>query len=373
MKKIIYYGKFHINSPNGTYTAIWHLARAMANKTKVSIISPDNTYTQKEINEALDHGISLKSLKHNKISSYYTFFKELYTQRKITIVHFQYVRYPSQLLIAIWCRIIGIPCMISLHDGYSSSYFSTKVLKKTLYFILIDIWLIKLCQKIHFISEREKKDFRKIFPFTIESEIIKNCFIIENLPSYVKDSKALPVEKSSLKVCYIGRIDIKHKNLLYQIRLIKAILEVRDDIRFEIYGIGREVDTDKIKKEIQECSAISYNGAVYGDEKFAVLHDCDIFLHPSNWELFGYSILEAMQFGAHAVVKESADILTYDTARECISALTGDLFKDRKIMLGLCEKVKIENRQQRIAKNCAFIDRHCSIEVISTQMVKLYC
>lgn len=372
-KKIIYYGKFHVHSPNGTYTAIWHLARAMSAKTRVEIVSPNNRYEQPEINSVRSEGIEISSLTRNSSAFAFTkFLKKLYVERKDIIMHFQYVRYPSQLLIAIWCKMIGVTCMITLHDGYSKNYFKTNFIKKFIYYILIDLWIIKLCSKIHFISEREELEFSKIYPFKCKSEIIPNCFISNKRNNSSISSSKSPTQSHPINIVYIGRIDIKHKNLIYQVQLVKNIFKFRDNMNFHIYGTGREKDIKKVFSEIGQETRISLKPPVYGIEKINVLNKSDIFLHPSNWELFGYSILEAIMCGAHAVVKHNADILSHGNAIDVMTILTGDLYTDTQIMCNILDKVVENNPKIDWRSGLDFIENNFSAELIGNRMENFY-
>lgn len=72
------------------------------------------------------------------------------------------------------------------------------------------------------------------------------------------------------------------------------------NISFSAYIVGKEGDVSiaELNKSIDEKKLkgyLEYLGPVYGNEKFKILNNCDIFIHPTQKDVWGLVILEAMQ------------------------------------------------------------------------------
>jgi len=106
-----------------------------------------------------------------------------------------------------------------------------------------------------------------------------------------------PRENSpTLRVGTLGRLH-PQKGLT---TLVEAMAEVAGKIKIQCFipGSGEQEPLlrDMVRKNKLK-DILSFPGPLTGIPKIEYLHQLDIFLQPSHWELFGISILEAMAVG----------------------------------------------------------------------------
>ncbi|MEM4571464.1 MAG: glycosyltransferase family 4 protein, partial [Nanopusillaceae archaeon] len=112
----------------------------------------------------------------------------------------------------------------------------------------------------------------------------KNVYLIPNFLETVK-IKNIKENLDEFIVCYIGRIDPKHKGIDILIEVMKKTLEKNKNIKFYIGGIG-DKEFEKQLKELENNypNNVKYLGRVSDEEKFELLSKSSIFVLPSRWE-----------------------------------------------------------------------------------------
>jgi glycosyltransferase involved in cell wall biosynthesis len=125
--------------------------------------------------------------------------------------------------------------------------------------------------------------------------------------------------------------------------LIDAFAEACPDSgRLVIAGPEGEPGYQKVlSKRAREAgveSRVIFAGAVYDDEKAAVLADSDIFVLPSKYENFANSVAEAMACGIPVIITDACGIrslvegragLVISPEREALTAAIATLISDR--------------------------------------------
>lgn len=335
--KILMYGNYRPFRSNGVYTAIEHLAKSLAIAGhQVLVLNPSSKVGTRNLEFCQENGFGLSTCRGLwGFWSIFRFFSVLYSY-KPSVIHFQYVRYPSQLLVSILCKLLGIRQIISMHDGYSRGYFKTKPLKKYIYFYMVDFWLLQLVDCVHCVSLREKQDLER---WTLN----KHKFtIIPNV--YVNKGTLVPaMSQRDFTFSFLGRIDIKHKNISYQAKLIDSIASIIDNQNFHLCGPIRTENLESIVdlKSSLDIDLILHD-PLFGRDKSCYLQNTQIFMHASNWELFGYSMLEAIDAGCHLVISENCDLSNILQHEPFVTVLSGDLDKDQEAILKAIEVVSTD-------------------------------
>lgn len=317
------YGKYKPHRSNGVYTAIEHLTRSLvAHNHKVTIVVPSSDFCDEQLLFADQNGFTLKSCRG--LFGFFSIIKIIsyFLIERPDVVHFQYVRYPSQLAVSLIAKFLGINQVISVHDGYSAGYFSHSKLKKYMYFFLFDIWLLNLVNKIHCVSDRERKQLEKWCVNKKKLHIIQNMYIRRN-------SKNFKYNERCYDYSYLGRVDFKHKNIGYQARLIDLVHNSNGSIKFHLCGPIRQPNQQLLIELRNEIGIkIVEHEPKFGKEKFEFLQNSKIFMHASNWELFGYSILEAVDAGCHIIISRNCDLAKELEYQPFSTILVGELAND---------------------------------------------
>lgn len=98
---------------------------------------------------------------------------------------------------------------------------------------------------------------------------------------------------------YIGKIE-ERRNIVFLIDLLNEISKLRDDIKLILIGKGKKEYIDRVKKKIDKYKLkdkIIYGEKMEQKELSKIYNMCDIFLLPTEYEIFGMVLLEAMYFG----------------------------------------------------------------------------
>ena len=91
-------------------------------------------------------------------------------------------------------------------------------------------------------------------------------------------------------VLYVGRLD--RRKGIETLKILASKMTVRNEIKFVVIGSNLEgFDIETLSPNIL------YLGRLSKDELFSFYRECDLFFHPSKFETFGLSILEAMLCG----------------------------------------------------------------------------
>lgn len=137
---------------------------------------------------------------------------------------------------------------------------------------------------IHFTSEREHDDARRLGIATPRSFVIPNGIDVPPPSSRIRDPRL---------VLFLGRINWK-KGLD---RLITAITQVNDA---RLVVAGR--DEDGYAASLPKHDRVEWIGEVHGAQKEELLQQATVFALPSMSENFGNAVLEAMSYGMPVIV-----------------------------------------------------------------------
>jgi glycosyltransferase involved in cell wall biosynthesis len=152
---------------------------------------------------------------------------------------------------------------------------------------------------IHFTSEREREDARKVGIPIGHSFIVPNGIDLAARPDVRRDDNT---------VLYLGRINWK-KQLE---RLIEAMPR---DAKLIIAGNDEENLTPKLR-ELARGRDVEFPGPVYGDAKWELLSRASVVALPSLSENFGNVIVEAMMMSTPVVVSPEVGVASdVETAR----------------------------------------------------------
>lgn len=181
-----------------------------------------------------------------------------------------------------------------------------KFLKKLIAKILFFNNYVKNSNGLIFLNEMEKLN-------SIYHQ--KNEFILPNGVKRLDINLNRKREKNqSINFIFLGRIDIFNKKLdiLFDILIKKKKYFMENNIIFNFYGKGTKKDMEIFNNYLNKMpEIIKYKGTVYGNEKYMILQENDIFILLSRFEGMPMGILEALSVGIPCFVSQETGMGKY--------------------------------------------------------------
>lgn len=186
-----------------------------------------------------------------------------------------------------------------------------KFIKKLVARILFFDRYVKNSEGLIFLNETEKQNsiYRSKNEFILPNGIEKKDF---NL-NFVNETE-------KIKFIFLGRIDIFHKgiDILLETLLKNKEYLIKNKIVFNFYGKGRKKDMTIFNQYLNKIPQIvKYKGVVYGEEKYKVLQDNDIFILTSRFEGMPMGVLEALDSGLPCFITRETGMGEYVKRYRC--------------------------------------------------------
>lgn len=231
------------------------------------------------------------------------------------IIDFHSTYIPAHALLTKEAYRKNIPFIITPRGGMTLGAQNQKKWKKRFGNILFFNRMVKNAAAIHCLTENEANDVR-----LWKGEI----FVLGNgtsLPS--KSDMANVGSKETIRLVFIGRLDIHHKGLdllIHACGIIKGEL-YRRQVTIDIYGPEVNSSREKLLRLIERhglSKIVNIYPPVRGSEKSEVLKSADVFLHTSRFEGHPMSVLEALSFGLPCLLTPGTNV-----SKEVISNRAG--------------------------------------------------
>lgn len=182
-----------------------------------------------------------------------------------------------------------IPLLLAPRGELNDNALAIKRVKKKLY--LISLKLLRKLSSTSFQATSEEEKRNIIHNLGVEANRV---FLLPNIPMLPVHKEETSKKTGHLKMCFVGRI-VENKNLLIA---LKAVIEVKSYIEFDIYGPSEEKDyweeCQKVIKEAPENIQITYKGALPPAEMRKAYNYYDCLISPTRFENYGQAIVEAM-------------------------------------------------------------------------------
>jgi glycosyltransferase involved in cell wall biosynthesis len=234
------------------------------------------------------------------------------------------------------------------------------------------LWLyqkraIKMADYIHATAEMEKKNIQKL-AYNNKIKYIPNGVIVDK--AGMKSSW-----KKTKKILFMSRIHSK-KGVDLLIDAISVIKDFLSGYRVIIAGdndTGDKGYLDKMKMKVRELNLhhlIEFVGGVYGDKKWDLLRNADLFVLPTHSENFGYVIPEALIAGTPVITSKGTPWQELNTHR-CGWWINNDV---DTIANTLKEAIALSEEEYRKMglRGQELIENNYAIEVIAEKMRQLY-
>ncbi len=159
-----------------------------------------------------------------------------------------------------------------------------------------------------------KKGFKNIKTVGVGLDLDKFCVPCQ------KNGDIINLFKDGRKIkylLYIGKIEPR-RDTLFLIKVFSKIVAENNDVRLIIVGNGKQKYKNKCKKLIKKLDLsnhIFWFDALDQSEIPYLYQKCSLFILPTNYEIFGMVMLEAMYFGLPVVTTfngGSSSVITND-------------------------------------------------------------
>lgn len=234
-----------------------------------------------------------------------------------------------------------------------------KFIKKLIARILIFNNYVRNSNGLIFLNEMEKENsiYRK------ENEII--------LPNGIEKLKSKIVskeKKEDINFIFLGRIDIFNKgiDILLETVLNNKEYFFKNKVKFKFYGNGKEKDMKFFNNYLNKIpEIIKYYGVVYGEEKYKVLEENDIFILISRFEGMPMGILEALSVGIPCFISKETGMGEYIKKFNC-----GEVIENlEEVFLNLRKIIEsYKSNKEEYIKN----SKKCSEYFFWKNIIKIY-
>jgi glycosyltransferase involved in cell wall biosynthesis len=217
---------------------------------------------------------------------------------------------------------------------------------------------------IHATSESEKQNLLKL-KYNSEVCVIPNG--IETGHISIKSSW-----KKTKTILYLSRI---HPTKGIEL-LVDAVAQIKngfDDYKIIIAGEGNthyiQSLINKMRKQNVE-TVFDFVGGVYGEQKWELFHNADVFILPTYSENFGIVVAEALASGTPVIVSKSAPWQELNTC-QCGWWIDNDINTIVKTLKNAISLSEEEYRQMGM-RGRNLIKENYSIETVAQKMIQLY-
>jgi glycosyltransferase involved in cell wall biosynthesis len=140
---------------------------------------------------------------------------------------------------------------------------------------------------------QSEKEFLEQYFKCINVSVLPNSLPLDDAEIFTRVAQ----KKHHIKVLYLGRIRTD-KGLAFTLSAFQILKEVYN-LDFSFYMAGKGRDEKLYVNRFKELLADNFifKGVVFGQEKVALLKECNVFILASYFEGLPMAILEAMSFG----------------------------------------------------------------------------
>ena len=111
------------------------------------------------------------------------------------------------------------------------------------------------------------------------------------------------MSEDKFNIIYVGKME-KRRNIIFLLDVVNQVAKKCNNIHFTMIGAGENDYMNEIKpvmQEMQKEGQLSYRSSATQAELKEVYQKADLLLFPSNYEIYGMVLMEAMYFGVPCV------------------------------------------------------------------------
>ncbi len=226
------------------------------------------------------------------------------------IIHLHDLISPQGAATSIFCANRGMPYVLSPHG--SLPWFIQPSLVKKIYTSTLGMGILNNASKISALNGMELQHCRQLGVPEEKVDIVPNGLNLEefqNLPPKGGFRSRYEIGEDEQLLLFLGRIhQIKGLDLLLD--SFSDSLEENGKLKLVIAGPDDGFQPVLVKKALRLgiSERVLFPGPLYGGAKLQAYVDADVFVLPSNYEMFPLVLLEAVACGLPAIVTDQCGI-----------------------------------------------------------------
>ncbi|AFY70143.1 glycosyl transferase group 1 [Thalassoporum mexicanum PCC 7367] len=199
-------------------------------------------------------------------------------------------------------------------DPWFKKTYPLKHLKKLLYWLPIEYWVLKDAAATFFTCEAEKELARQSFAIYKCNEVVVNLGTAKPPVDRHQQQQAFfdqfPHLKETRILLFLGRIHVKKGCDL----LIEAFAQIANqDPNLQLVFAGPDqtnwqATLEDRAQDLGISSRITWTGMLLGDSKWGALHAAEALVLPSHQENFGFVVAEALACGTPVLISNKVNI-----------------------------------------------------------------
>jgi glycosyltransferase involved in cell wall biosynthesis len=256
--------------------------------------------------------------------------KHWYSPRLIPWLRANRDRFDGVLVHGLW-EFTGLAAMIAFRDHtpymvfthgmldpYFKRRFPLKHIKKWIYWITVQYWVLRSAERVLFTTDVERDLATKTFwlshwdPLVVSYGADPQLLDAEQLlPAFYAHCTGLHCgEQGQRFLLFLGRIDPK-KGCDLLLRAFSEIAAQHPELHLVMAGPSTghwRQELQAITDEAGVSDRVHWPGMLLGDAKWGAFAACDAFVLPSHQENFGIAVAEALACGRPVLISDQINI-----------------------------------------------------------------
>jgi glycosyltransferase involved in cell wall biosynthesis len=307
--KIILFGRWRTEQPGGPDNVILSLAREFAAAEHSIAVWSFRKSARSISSREVEPNISVTELPvHSRWMPWLPQVSRDFIQNKSATFDaalFFSVFIPANVYAArvLRCQYATVPL-----GGYARASIQERgCLRKRLFLALAERGFLENAQFVNVWSQNEQRDVERISQ-------PRRCIIT---PPGFYEPRDMPVRaprtaKPGRTMVFLGRLDIRHKGLDRLVLSFGRVACEHDSLI--IAGADSRGSLTALKKLIHALPRnvqVELRGVAFGEAKWALFQEADVFVHTSRWEGLPLVVIEALAFGVPALVTSETNAGDY--------------------------------------------------------------
>ena len=190
-----------------------------------------------------------------------------------------------------------------------------------------------------------------------------------DLPPKGSFKKKFSIGDDEKIVLYLGRIH-RIKGIDILVEAFANVIEKLDDVRLVIVGPddGYLGELKALVKSLRMEDKVLISGPLYGEEKLEAYIDSDVCVLPSNYEIWGITILESIACGTPVILTQNCGVAEY------IKDRVGLVVKHDSADLedALLQMLLHKDKRSFFKKNCKAVMEDFDVSKIVPKLERIY-
>lgn len=260
------------------------------------------------------------------------------TVAEADIVHLHTMWSPLVGAASLAARKLGVPTVLSPHGMLDPWSLSQKPLKKSAYLALFERRTISKANQVLFTTEVERENAAARFDLSATTVVSLGADSPPVAPEYLAAlfTKNHPDLSQRTLILYLGRLHGK-KRPEAVISAMPAIRTAIPNATLLIVGTGSGSAVSALKNQVSRLGlndAVRFLGHLDGEEKWAAIAACRLFVLPSRQENFAIAAAESLRAGKPVILTPAVAI-----AREVEKAGAGLMVEEDRIEKNLADTI----------------------------------